>query len=96
MNDNNQRDKELDDLLAPLRKANPKSSDLAAWQAAVSSASTTTPWWKFQARMLPQLAAALALGLLLGIFVAPHASHENSEKNLEASATIETIYAKAD
>jgi hypothetical protein len=95
MNDN-KRDQELDELLNPLRKSNPRSQDIGAWKNAVAGARTKRGFrgllqlWP----ALPQVAAALALGFIVGAIVF-HRAPQNFE-NSAASATIEEIYAKAE
>lgn len=101
MNDREQRDKELDEMLAPFRKLDPKASYLNSWQQTVESARTKRRfrWLHLEITAVPQLAAAIFIGFLLGmVFVKnkPAPADQFAEKNFEPSATIEEIYAKSD
>jgi hypothetical protein len=86
----NERDEELDRLLAPLRTPAAAELELKRWQKAVraelSRARRARPW------LIPT-AAALALGFLVGRLTP---GRPESAPIAEPVATIEYVYAKSE
>lgn len=92
-----ERDKELDALLSPLRSAGGSDLEQRKWRNAVREELTRgrvrRPWVSAQ-RLIPT-AAALLIGFALGRFGGgPKAG--DSVSNNEPSATIEYVYAKSE
>ena len=93
------RDGELDRLLTPLRDATPHPDQLQAWKkAATGTRGPKRPHWRgFRLIALPQLAAALVLGILIGGILSSAGKRPVGDlaEKAEPSATIERIYSKA-
>ncbi len=105
MDDQNQRrvserDQELEDLLAPMRRLEAKSEQLASWRGAIQSVRTKkrVRWYQVRHFALPQIAAALLLGVLIGAVTFSKKTEVTSlsAENQEPGATIEYKFAKAD
>jgi hypothetical protein len=103
-NDHNQRDSELDVLLAPLKNREVMPGQMAAWKSTVRNAVKSTHskkclrWYQIERPAFLQLAFTLVLGFVMGAITVHFSSQSESSvaKTFEPSATIEHIYAKAD
>lgn len=99
MNDsNNQKDKELEKLMARFRQIDPTKDQVTAWQEAVYSArkQSRVPWYRLRLLTVPQFAAALILAFSVGAFSFSQKTKNAISENFEPNATIEQIYAKAE
>ncbi len=103
-NNHNQRDRELDVLLAPLKKQEVMPEQMAAWKSAVKNTVKSTHskkrlhWYQIERPAFLQLAFTLVLGFVMGAITVHFSTQSDSNvaKTFEPSATIEHIYAKAD
>jgi hypothetical protein len=93
----NDRDQDLDELLAPLKRLQPEQRLLHRWKNAVDSVSKRK-WYQLRMASFPELASALALGFVIGMmsFTAINARKRSLSDNIEPSATVEQIYAKSE
>ena len=83
----NERDDELDKLLAPIIKAEATDLQIRRWQALA--------WKRPSRRRLIELSAAAALGFLIGASVFwKSQSSRDLEGNFDGYATIESVYSK--
>ena len=99
------RDQELDQMLGAFRKTQPGPDQMSAWNAAVHSSLASSAarvhkkerWYKVRLLTIPQLAATLALGIIIGAlcFRDKTPGPSNLAENSNTAATTEYIFANS-
>ncbi len=104
MNNNDGRDKDLDQLLGPLKKVKPNDLQIQSWQSAVKNEAlnyTTRVYSVSRTQWAVQLVAALFVGFVIGALVFKYNSAENQQSSTMVQfslddATFERSHANLD